>query len=429
MHVPNVPTPDEFLKYILIKVLGQGSWIVGLLFLALSICAWYKAVKRAREGAVELTGAAYDTGHRVYSRLFELGPVGTVLGFVISVVVLAAQAIWLNLSYLIGNGLSWFLIGDRPRIGNGPDWDPFIADLRWDWVSVVYVVGAAVTLLLAYEAALHADRQETASRAMMILIVPLMIVGALSGLGAIVAGVVLAINRHHDQFMKDFPLKTLALVAVAAGLYIVASRTIARSPALIVQVWRPIRHSASESDSYRDPNAGYLSEVGVPRRRIMPTMVIIGVVLAIIIGMGVGRGHSNQIAQPRPSVAPEFPPLHTKLICDPNIGGVVCHGALHWASVLALSVRGLTPEVVSRLCADGYKSKWSQNRAGYITNPTMCQDPNAATLDEPDFSDGVLTVHFTPPTRKGRWVIVWRLYDHSGRLVRSSRYKAPVASF
>lgn len=429
MHVPYVPTPDEFFKYILIKVFGQGSLIVALLFLAYSVWSWYTDAQRVRKGAVELTGAAFDSGHRVYSRLFELGPVGTVLGFVISVVVLALQAIWLDLSYLIGNGLSWFLIGDRPSIGNGPDWNPFIADLRWDWVSVVYVVGAAVTLFLAYEAAFHADRQEAASRAMMILTVPLIIVGALSGLGAVVAGVVLAINRHHDQFMKDFPLKTLALVALVAGVYIVASRTIARSPALIVQVWRPIRDRDSESDSYRDPDADYLSEVRVPRRKIMPTMVIIGVALAIIIGMGVGKGHSHRVAQPRPSVASEFPPLHTKLICDPHIGGVVCHGALHWASVLALSVRGLTPEVVDRLCADGYKSKWSQNRAGYIMNPTMCQDPNVATLDEPDFSDGVLTVQFSPPTRKGRWVIVWRLYDHSGRLVRSSRYKARVASF
>jgi hypothetical protein len=429
MHVPYVPTPDEFFKYILIKVFGQGALIVALFLLAYSIWSWYKWGKRWGQRAFKFGGAAVDAGGRVYSRLFELGPVGTVLGFVISVVVLALQAIWLNLSYLIGNGLSWFLIGDRPRIGNGPDWNPFIADLRWDWVSVVYVVGAAATLLLAYEAAFHADRQEAASRAMMILTVPLIIVGALSGLSAVVAGVIFAINRHHDQFMKDFPLKTLALVAVVVGVYIVASRTIARSPALIVQVWRPVHDRDSESDSYRDPDTDYLPEVRVPRRTIMPTMVIIGVVLAIIIAMGVGRGHSNQIAQPRPSVASEFPPLHTKLICDPNIGGVVCHGALHWASVLALSVRGLTPEVVSRLCADGYKSKWSQNRAGYIMNPTMCQDPNAATLDEPDFSGGAMTVHFSPPTRKGRWVIVWRLYDHSGRLVRSSRYTARVASF
>jgi hypothetical protein len=425
MHVPDLWTPDEFFKHILIKVFGQGALIVFLFILLNFLLSWVKLGKRT----VEFTGTAVGTGRRVYARLFELGPVGTGLGFVISVVVLALQAIWLNMSYLIGNGLSWFLIGDRPRIGNGPDWNPFITDLRWDWVSMVYVVGAAVTLLLAYEAAFHADRQETASRAMMILTVPLMIVGALSGLGAVVAGVVLAINRHHDAFMKDFPLKTLALVAVATGVYIVATRTIARSPALLVQVWGPIRERDSESDFHRDPDADYLSEVRVPRRTIMPTMVIIGVVLTIIIGMGVGRGHSNRVAQPRPSVASEFPPLHTKLICDPHIGGVVCHGALHWASVLALSVRGLTPEVVDRLCADGYKSKWSQNRAGYIMNPTMCQDPNVATLDEPDFSDGAMTVHFSPPTRKGRWVIVWRLYNHSGQLVRSSRYKALVASF
>jgi hypothetical protein len=254
MRVPNLPMPDQVIERLLVAVFGSGAAIVVLFALANFVWSWFGAFKVG----VKYTRKGIGTARQVPGRLFELGPLGAVLGFVISVVVLALQMIWLGLSYLIGNGLSWFFIG-RSGMRNGPDWKAFIAGLRWDWVAGVYVAGAAVALLLAYHAAFHADRQERASQAMTILTAPLMFVGALSGLAAALAGVVSVmymISHQHDAFVKDFGLKTLALTVIAVA-YIVASRTIGGTPALIARVWRPIRKRDPEADSYRYPYPGY----------------------------------------------------------------------------------------------------------------------------------------------------------------------------
>ena len=448
MQVPNIPTPDEFFKHLLIAVFGQGAAIVGLYVLVYSVWSWYSA----GQFTIKTIGKGIETGRRVHGRLFELGPVGAVLGFVISVVVLVLQTIWIGLSYLIGNGLSWFFIGGRSGMRNGPDWKAFIADLRWDWVSGVYVAGAVVVLLLAYQAAFYADWEETAKRAMTILTAPLVFVGVLSGLGAALAGVVFimySISHQHDAFAKDFGLKALAL-AVIAATYIVASRTIARTPALIAGVWRPVGEYDTEQASNPYPYPGYPHRVWRPRRAGTTAMIAIGLASLVILGIGLGRKDSNPITRSSASSAtpaahstfaasklknhkpgsPALPPLHTRLICNTLGGdsGVVCGASLQWVDVLALSVQGLTQNVVNRLCAEGYKSKWSQNMGGYIRNPTMCPGSNISVLDGPDFPNGKMTVYFEPPTRNGRWVIVWRLYDHLHHLVRLSHYKVRVVS-
>jgi hypothetical protein len=248
MQIPNLLTPDEVIKRLLVAVFGPSATIVALFVLANWVWSWYVQYKTG----VKYTRIGIDAARRLTGRLFELGSVGTCLGFVISVVVLALQAIWLGLAYLIGNGLSWFFIGGRSGMRNGPDWKAFFAGLRWDWVSGVYVAGAAVALFLAYQAAFNTDRQERASRAMTILTAPVMLIGGLSGLGAVLAGVVSVlymISHQHDAFVKDFGLKTLALLVIALA-YIVASRTIGGSPGLIARVWRPTRKRDSEPDSY-----------------------------------------------------------------------------------------------------------------------------------------------------------------------------------
>jgi hypothetical protein len=423
MHVPNLPPPDWFIEHYLITVFGSSATIVALFLLAKSIWDWIETIKTSAEGARKIFVGA----RRISRHLFELGPTGAVMGFVISVVILALQATWLGLSYLIGNGLSWFIIGNRPGfvitnvpgISNSGGWNPFISGLRWDWVSVVYVAAAAVTLLLTYQAAFGTDQKERASRAITFLTVPLIIVGVLSGLSALVAGIAFAISQQPNTFLEQFPTKTFATMAVVSGAYIVASRTIAQTPALIAQVWGPIQKSDLETLSYQY-SRGYPSRFRILRRPIIPAVAIIGVVLATLIATGVSKGPSKQIAQPHPSTASEFPPLHPKLVCIPDQGGPCGGASLHGAaSVLVLGVHGLTQDIVDRLCAKGYRSKWSQNMGGHINQPAMCRGPV--------FLNGIMAVPFHPPTRKGRWVIVWRLYNPSGRLVRKSRYKAMVA--
>jgi len=233
--------PDQVIEHLLVAVFGSGTAIVVLFVLVNFVWSWFSALKAGAKYTGRVTGAV----RQVPGRLFKLGPLGAVLGFVISVVVLALQATWLGLSYLIGNGLSWFFIG---RIGmrNGPDWKFFIAGLRWDWVSGVYVVGAAVALLLAYQAMFHADRKDRASYAMTILTVPPMLVGVFSGLAAALAGVLSVmymISHQHSAFVKDFGLKTLALTVIAIA-YVVASHTVGRTPALMGQVWRRSANAA-----------------------------------------------------------------------------------------------------------------------------------------------------------------------------------------
>jgi len=234
---PHIPVPDDVIHWFLVTVFGSGSVIVVLYIVGNSLWSWYgvlkTGVKAGQIGAARLK--------QVPGRLFALGPFGVLLGFVLTVVVLCLQALWLGLSYLIGNGLSWFFVG-RPGMRNGPDWKAFVATLRWDAITQIYVVAALIVLALAYAAAYRPHWQDRADRAVTVLTIPLMFIGGICGLGAALAGILYvmqSISHDHEPYVQDFGLKTLALVAISVA-YIVASHTIAATPALIARVWRPV---------------------------------------------------------------------------------------------------------------------------------------------------------------------------------------------
>jgi hypothetical protein len=163
----------------------------------------------------------------------------------------------------------------------------------------------------------------------------------------------------------------------------------------------------------------------------------IAIFIAVILAIGGFVGWVNQrpnanpdvsaTAAPITSASPSGtrvskPPLHTRLICTGQSGGSNCGHTLHFiGDVLTLRVQGLTQDVVHQLCAEGYKSRWSENVGGDLTTSPMCA--NVPAWEGPDYSTGTLTESFRPPTDAGLWVIAWRLYDRAGRLVRSSHYK------
>jgi hypothetical protein len=235
VHFPTIPTPDDVITYYLKLIFGPSSFIVAVVVVAKSLWSW---VGPTRKGVEVVRG-----GVRL---VMGVPPVARAIGLVITAAMLPLQLVWLLATYVVGNGIGYFF-GNRPGWTGSPDWSVFIKTMRWDWVSQVYVAAAVVVLVVAYVATFR-GRDDAAHSGVGLLALPLMPIGALALLGALLGGLMSVLYMIDTNGAspatiaeaKDFCVKCAAITGMIAA-YLIATVTITGTPGLMARIWRPRR--------------------------------------------------------------------------------------------------------------------------------------------------------------------------------------------
>jgi hypothetical protein len=237
VQVPDLPLPDDIIQKILIAVFGSGATIVGVFKVVNAIWAWIKLGKTG----VRVGSRSIAAIQRVAVRLYEMRPIAILFGIITSITMFLLQALWLGVSYLIGNGLTWAFVG-KPGMRGEPDWDAFIGSLGWDWISTTYVIVAFIVLIRSYIG--------DPDSALSLLVLPVGLVGAASALGAVLALLYSLLRwiSDHEYHLDVYGQKTLALTAIAA-VYIYTCFTIVKTPELLVGIWRGTTEDSTEIPS------------------------------------------------------------------------------------------------------------------------------------------------------------------------------------
>jgi hypothetical protein len=119
VQVPDLPLPDDIIQKILIAVFGSGATIVGVFKVVNAIWAWIKLGKTG----VRVGSRSIAAIQRVAVRLYEMRPIAILFGIITSITMFLLQALWLGVSYLIGNGLTWAFVG-KPGMRGEPQGRP-----------------------------------------------------------------------------------------------------------------------------------------------------------------------------------------------------------------------------------------------------------------------------------------------------------------
>lgn len=230
------PSPDDLIKQVLGAVFGSSSIIVTLFVVAKLMKDWLDAMMTTVRWTRKTTGLALDT----YDRLRRIGPAQTALASVITAVMLAIQALWLALSYFIGNGVSLFAL-DRP-VHDGPHWTDFVASLRWDVVSGVFVAVAVLALVLEYRGG---TREQDGNPMHRILMFPLVLIGGLCVVAALLGALMWMLLTWKPDPNIDFSAAWAGHFAIQAGsiagialAYAISTSVVMRTPKLIRDSWR-----------------------------------------------------------------------------------------------------------------------------------------------------------------------------------------------
>jgi hypothetical protein len=230
MQLPDIPTPDDAIKSLLVAVFGSSATIVLVYALANAVMSWLGVAKTA----IKAGKSVRNTGRS----LLRLRPIRVVSTIAYTVTMLVLQALWLATAFVIGNGISWFFVG-RPGMENGPNWQVFTSTLHADTVSNVYTGAGLLLLVIQYAAARRSTWRDRADRLVTWFNAPLFLIGGLCGVGAALAGllaVMYMISHDSDPMIKDFGFKAL-IVALICMAYLVATYKVLDSPRRIAELW------------------------------------------------------------------------------------------------------------------------------------------------------------------------------------------------
>jgi len=174
MQLPDIPTPDDAIKSLLVAVFGSSATIVVVYAVANAIMSWLGVAKTA----IKAGKTVRNTGRN----LLRLRPVRVASTIAYTVTILVLQAFWLATAFVIGNGISWFFVG-RPGMENGPNWQVFTSTLHADTVSNVYTGAGLLLLLIQYAATRRSTWGDWADRLVTWFNAPLFFIGGLCGVG------------------------------------------------------------------------------------------------------------------------------------------------------------------------------------------------------------------------------------------------------
>jgi hypothetical protein len=228
--------PDDILENFLKYLFGSSSVIVTVFLIVKFLLDWWafgtSTVRQTRRGIQATTTA--------YTRLRRIGPVQVLFAVVVSIAVLAIQAVWLASSYVVGNGVALFVL-NRP-VHDGPHWGEFIASMRWDLVSITYVVLAVLALLIQYRRGGSADDGNPARTLIML---PLTVIGGFAAFAALLSGLMWALLTWKPDpnieltpaWTAQFGLQTGSIAGIALA-YALSTAVIMRTPEMMRRAWQ-----------------------------------------------------------------------------------------------------------------------------------------------------------------------------------------------
>jgi hypothetical protein len=114
--------------------------------------------------------------------------------------------------------------------------------LRWDAVSIIYVVLAGLALIIQFA---RRRSNSDVNPALTALMVPLFFIGGLAAIGALLGGLMWALLTWKPTPSVDFSaawagrfgIQTASIVGIAAA-YAVSTSVIMKTPDLIVRAWQ-----------------------------------------------------------------------------------------------------------------------------------------------------------------------------------------------
>lgn len=232
MTIPHLPTPGDLLYLFLRLALGPGA-ILSLIVLILAARSWYQSIRTAFETTKAIAGVAGPT----FARLRRMRAAALALAAASTVIMLAAQGIWLLVNYVIGNLLSG-LIGTNHALHSLPGdyipaWAQFIHSLELDPVSEGYVIVSAIALAASYVSAI---RGSSAAAIGHMFAVP----GYIYGFCGLVGGaltLILYLFHVKAGFVTTAWITLMFGAGVVACLYVLSCILVFGAPALVSELW------------------------------------------------------------------------------------------------------------------------------------------------------------------------------------------------
>jgi hypothetical protein len=216
--------PDDVTGRLFVGVFLPVATIVVLTVIANLL--WYR-VGISRSTASGLS--AYRVAARGRPPVVDLA-----LGTVVTVLLLAAQIVWLWSASRIANGVSY--LWNAPLSNGRVDLDALTSHSGWDWIATSYLLASIVALIASYASALGAGRRDVVGGSTIVLALPVMLPWGLFCLvGSLFALVLAGIRTLTDDSPRltdhgrAFIAVTLVVLSylIALNLALRATKTVA----------------------------------------------------------------------------------------------------------------------------------------------------------------------------------------------------------
>ncbi|MFD5094999.1 hypothetical protein ACFWMR_30665 [Amycolatopsis thailandensis] len=234
MEFPDIPDPDAAWEALLKSIFGPAS-IVVFLFLAIKwALAWYEAA----QSAIKIGRSARSVMVRVFARLSATPAGNRWTGIVMTAAMLALQACWLALAFMVGSvlsmgvGLSAGGEVDISKISLGE----FLGMLHYDWLSGGYTGLCLLALIHSYRTVRTRDKNNGLATVLALPAIPFALFGTL-GAALILVDYLALVNVYSNVFTTGQVVLAFVIGATAIAYYGACVAAL-NAPILIARFWR-----------------------------------------------------------------------------------------------------------------------------------------------------------------------------------------------
>jgi hypothetical protein len=226
----DIENPDDLLKGLLRWMFGPSAAITVTFIVVNAAWSWYSTFEDVKKG-VKFARRTYSTAS---DNLRRMPTTAIVLGAAASIVLLVLQAIWVWISFVAGNAISYLFTGDVPR--DGPKWGTVLGSLHWDPITTVYVTASVVALATSYVLAYRGSETTTLG---LIIAAPAILWLIPTALLSALALVVATLYWLSDHVFQLDPAGSSAMLVVAlSAAHIFACTSAMRTSKLLVRIWK-----------------------------------------------------------------------------------------------------------------------------------------------------------------------------------------------
>ena len=234
MNLSELPGPDSVIEALLVGVFGPTATIVSIFVIANFLWSWFGVAK----SGVRLGGQSLAAMSTAYSRVVAMRPAAVVLGSVITFFLVLLQVVWLWSASRIANGLAY--LWDAPFGRGNPQLSGLVSYVRWDWISVSYMLVSIAALIWCYAFAFGHGKSDAIGRSTVVLALPLIIPWG----AATFIGMLLALLNFVLQWLTDHSYKmpasgwTSIVVTLLVVSYLIAASLALQSTMTLARIWR-----------------------------------------------------------------------------------------------------------------------------------------------------------------------------------------------